>query len=321
MKKTFTITLPVLFILTMIMSCKKDSKGESINSETSSYGSYYAQVESNVSKLSEERKSQREKWLNELYSNLTYLQLVKNKVVSVEYLPVLTAISDAIKNSVIENGKPMFSISEEIVQNVENSADGMNKMSFVVNVSSLSLTMNGGLPTEVVEIFDRYKEKYGYFSEGDKVIFNTAGKNEKLEKGFNITSAFALIDPKNEKVLDAIYESNFTEVGNWSEAEDVEYINSFMTEKQAYIKYLKLNYSDSKYLPKMKDYKHWDEYDPIVKGRIEIMIFSRDCDGLQNEFNAATEVLEAIHANGRTSERNSELITFLNNQMENSGCY
>ncbi|MFC6098363.1 hypothetical protein ACFPVY_17075 [Flavobacterium qiangtangense] len=220
MGKNFKSIVCIGLIALTFYSCKKGSNSETADLGTNQYKDYNEQVSQNVSKLNPERKQQREKWLKELKKNPVYIDLVDSDVVSVDYLPTLNAVSDAIKNSFSIDGSSQFGISEAIATNLEKSNNGDSKMSFVVAVSSLSLRMNGGLPNEIVEVFDRYRSKYNLYGAGNTNFYDSNGKSVKIEKPFNISYAFGLFDPKDEKVLDAIYESVQKGVSQWKESSE-----------------------------------------------------------------------------------------------------
>lgn len=209
---------------------------------------YISQVDKNVVNLSSNRKQQREKWIKELKANLVYINLVDNASTSVEYLPVLYAISEAIKNSHSEKGESVFFISDEIATEIEKSKDGEAKMNFIIPVSSLSMQMNGGLPKEIVAVFERYRDKYNLYGEANTSFFDTTGKSVKVEKAFNLSYAFGLFDSKDKKALDAIYESVQKGISQWNENSELVYENSFMALKSEYMNHLKKVYSDSPYL-------------------------------------------------------------------------
>ncbi len=303
---------------------KSDNKTSTENSSESyltkkvSYENYSNEVEKNISKLPANKLQLREKWLKELSQNTTYIELAKNKTVSVDYLLTLTAISDAIKNSITKDGKSQFQITDKIASKVESSKDGKSKMQFVVNVASLSLKTNGGLPKEIIEIFERYRAKYNLYSKESSTFYNATGKSENLKVGFNIVYTFALLDPKNEKVLDAIYETNFSDVGSWND-DVANFDYTYMSNKKSYLAYLEDVYQDSKYLPDMNDKDLWDQYAPDVKTRIRLLIFNKDCEGLQNEFNTADKNNQMqLKRTGRT---NADLMDFVDEQMRAIGCY
>lgn len=248
MRKSFKSIVCIGLITLLFNSCKKDPNSETADPGTNRHEDYIEQVSKNISKLNPERKQQRKKWLNELKKNPVYIDLVDSAMVSVDYLPTLNAISDAIKNSFSIDGSSQFGISEEIAINVEKSNNGDNKMNFVVAVSSLSLQMNGGMPSEIVTVFERYRSKYNLYGVANTNVYESTGKSVKIEKPFNISYAFSLFDPKDEKVLDAIYESVQKGVSQWKESSEQVYENGFMALKSEYMKHLKKVYPDSPYL-------------------------------------------------------------------------
>ena len=210
---------------------------------------YNNKVEKNVANLSENRKQQRDKWLAELKTNSVYIDLVNKSSVSETYLPVLNAISDAIKNTYSEKGEALFNISEDIANAVEKSENGEQKMKFVIALASLSMQMNGGLPKEIVAVFERYKSKFNLYGEAGSTVYDTAGKSVKIEKSYNLAYAFGLFEPNNKKVLDAIYESVQKGISQWNESDSaIVNENGFMALKSEYTNHLKKVYSDSPYL-------------------------------------------------------------------------
>ena len=69
-------------------STVKENSTNEISSQNP-YQNYLDEVDKNIASLSPERKTERKKILSELKSNPVYAQLVTQKVVSSEYLPVL----------------------------------------------------------------------------------------------------------------------------------------------------------------------------------------------------------------------------------------
>ena len=249
MKKLIYLPL-ILALLSTATSCKKSSAGlVNENAETNKYELYITQVEQNVSKLSQKRKTQRDKWLSELKANPVYVTLVDSAVVSQEYLPVLTAINDAIKNVSMDNEESVFSIEEPLAKAVEESGNGEAKMNFVIPLSCLAMKMNGGLPKEIVAVFERYRQVYGFYGSAGDVRVNTSGNQEKIASAYNLSYAFALFNPKDEKVLDAIYKSIQNGIAHWN-SEDAEYENAYMVTRKAYMQHLREFYPDSPYLIK-----------------------------------------------------------------------
>jgi tRNA_anti-like len=251
MRKVIYLSLFITLSAGVITSCRKTKHSkETSTTEAAKYNDYISQVERNVSQLSKNRKQQREKWLSELKTNTVYKALVERSTVSQEYLPVLTAINDAIKNAYIDNnGKDVFSIEEPLVKSVESSVDGKTKMDFVIPVSCLALKMNGGLPKEIITVFERYRAKYRFYGKKGDVVIDNAGNQEKITSNYNLCYTFALFNPKDEKVLNAIYESVKNGINHWNEA-DQEYGNAFIATRKAYMQHLRKVYPDSPYLIK-----------------------------------------------------------------------
>lgn len=248
MRKNFKSTVLYTFIVLMFLNCKKDVSLKNENSDVNPYRSYIENVNRQVSKLSPERKQQREKWLKDLKSNPVYIDLVNNSSISEIYLPVLNAISDAIKNSSLVDGISQFGISEDITTYIENSENGDQNMKFIITVSCLSMQMNGGLPEQIVNVFDRYKKSYNLYGRAGANINDITGKKIKIDKAYNLSYAFALFNPRDKRALDAIYESVEKGISQWNENDNQVYENKFMSIKSDYMEHLKKVYSDSPYL-------------------------------------------------------------------------
>ncbi len=65
----------------------------------------------------------------------------------------------------------------------------------------------------------------------------------------------------------------------------------------------------------------WNKYDPIVKQRIYKLIENKDCSELQNEFNNAADMMEKKQSSRIGSEKELELVSFLDNKLKESECY
>mgnify|MGYP000962515580 CR=1 FL=1 len=248
MRKEFKRIMCSGFIIFLIYSCKKESNLDDGNSAQGKYGDYIEKVENNVSKLNSNRKAQREKWLRDIKSNSVYKTLVDSATVSENFLPVLNAISDAIRNTYSNNGESMFGISENISDEIIKSENGEIKMNFVVPVSALSIQSNGGMPKEIVNVFERYRKIFNLYGNAGDLIVDPNGKKIKVKSSYNLSFAFAVFNPNEKEVLDAIYESIQTDNTQWLANSENVYDNEFMVTKSAYMKHLKEVYADSKYL-------------------------------------------------------------------------
>lgn len=194
MRKTILKKTAILTLL-LFASCKKTDAV----SNRSEYEAYISLTDANLTTISPAQNQQREKWLSELKQNPVYAALVDSAVVSTEYLSTLNAVSDAIKNTYLENGKPVFGISDNIASEVSESELGNDKMNFVIPVAAMAIGTNGGIPEKIVAVFERYKKRFQYYgSAGDIVIF-PSGKQEKLKQDYNLSYVLALLDPTDKK--------------------------------------------------------------------------------------------------------------------------
>lgn len=232
-------------LLLIISSCRKTGNSEF---GQTMYQSYIKQTDQIVSKLSPERKQQREKWLNELKTNSVYVDLVQSESTSEEYLIVLSAVGDAIKNTHVVNGSSQFGISDNIATSIENSENGEKKMNFVIALSSLTLKMNGGLPKEIIPALERFRKRYGLYGDGKSEQFDSSSEKLKIKSSYNLSYIFALFDSSDKKVLDAIFESVKAGISDWNSDNEEIYENKFMSVKTEYMKHLKKVYPDSPYL-------------------------------------------------------------------------
>lgn len=65
----------------------------------------------------------------------------------------------------------------------------------------------------------------------------------------------------------------------------------------------------------------WDLYAPEVKKRAIKLVEAKDCKGLQREFDIADQNFQNMTKGTKQSHRNTEYMQFLDNQMEECGCY
>lgn len=225
----------------------KTSQSE-ISNETKDklpYQEYLNQVEQAIKLLSKERIENRNNVFSEFKTNSIYQKLVVNKEVSQEYLILLDAISKGISNSKEDE----FSIEESLLNKIQKSENGEDKMHFVTRVTGLSLPTNGGLTKEIIEVFERYKSKFGWYgSQGD--VFMDDRMNKTMVLGnFDLTPFFALIEPKDEEVLSKLYEARQKGISNWNSKGN--YLYPYMATKEGYMNYIKQINPDNPLIPKV----------------------------------------------------------------------
>ena len=225
----------------------KTSQSE-ISNETKDklpYQEYLNQVEQAIKLLSKERIENRNNVFSEFKTNSIYQKLVVNKEVSKEYLILLDAISKGISNSKEDE----FSIEESLLNKIQKSENGEDKMHFVTRVTGLSLPTNGGLTKEIIEVFERYKSKFGWYgSQGDVFMDGNMNKTVVLEN-FDLTPFFALIEPKDEEILSKLYEARQKGISNWNSKGN--YLYPYMATKEGYMNYIKQINPDNPLIPKV----------------------------------------------------------------------
>lgn len=167
-----------------------------------------------------------------------------DKEVSSEYLPVLHLIANGISGVSTEG----FGFDETLMKRVFSSTDGANKEQFAIKVTALSIPeVNGGLTKELIELFDRYKNKYNIYGEGGVVRFDFNKKEESIRYDYDLTPLFVLIEPKNKEILNQFYEAKKKGLSGWKEKG--EYAYPYLATKEGYFSYIKEVYPESPYIP------------------------------------------------------------------------
>lgn len=138
----------LLFILVGAFSGemeKTSSSSYAKSNKPSNYEPYLNKVAANVNSLAEDRKVSRKNIVDKLKATENFNILVTNKIVSAEYLPLMTAINNGLraiaKKSTDEYGS--FTIDNSLVDNIKNSNNGKDKLDFVVKTSVLSTPNKG----------------------------------------------------------------------------------------------------------------------------------------------------------------------------------
>lgn len=251
------------FLLLIIAgaSIKKDNTGISSMSKittskenkTNSFQSYINKTNENTNRLSEDEKQSRADRISEIKQTETYKNLVENKIVSAEYLQMLTGINYALRATNKKNGKELFAIDGNIAERVRKSKNGEDKLNFMIKASVLSTPNKGGYTPELVEVFERYRKKYKSFGVPQKVYSTNGNYKEEIKHPYNLTSIIYHIS-SNLNNYNAIYEANNKGAGYWFKNSKTNYINKELATKKDYLQYAKQNYPDSPYIMKV-DYE------------------------------------------------------------------
>lgn len=209
------------------------------------YQNYLDESAKSVASLSPERKESREKILSELKTNPIYTKLVTEKVVSSEYLPILNAIT----NGITQISDTSFGINSDLEEQVTSSADGDNKMSFVAKVVSLAIpNANGGLPKNIIDVFDRYKKKFN--ASGVKGTAYDMDRNpQEIKYDYDLTPFFALLNPNSKESLQALYEAKNKGLSSWNDKGSYTY--PYLATKEGFLAKLKQVDPNSDLFPKV----------------------------------------------------------------------
>lgn len=176
-----------------------------------------------------ERKKNRDRFLNELKSNPIWVGIVVNKEVNAKYLPVLHCLSYAVAHST----QTEYAVAENLIKSLTNDENN-----FVTACGTF--VFNGGYPKDLVEALERYRLKYNYYGKGDTYHYDLDKNKELIRKGYDLTPIFAMLDPNNKDVADAIYMAHSEGVSSWENPDNInEYKWPYLVDRQAYNNYLK----------------------------------------------------------------------------------
>ncbi|PQJ76544.1 OB-fold protein [Polaribacter glomeratus] len=247
----------LLFILALFLS--KEIEGISPSktkesAEVSNYKPYLAKVNKNVNLLTDDRKESRQNIIDKLEETNTYKILVKNKEVSADYIPLITAINNGLRHIYKENNEELFAIDQTLDDSVKNSTLGADKLSFVIKAIVLSTPNKGGYTKELVEVFEQYRKKFNLY--GLPSVSYSMNENSKtnIDAPYNMTSIFYHIEPNNNN-LNAIYEANSKGAGRWFDySKGQDYVYEHLATKKGYLSHAKRVNPNSPYILKV-DYE------------------------------------------------------------------
>lgn len=269
--------------------------------------------ESQIGGISEKQKQKRLKMIEALKQNGVYQKLVDSAVVKPEFLPVVNAVANGI-TGITEDS---YGVQEDLIVLLENSHNGEEKIDFVVKTVFLALPSNGGLTKELIQAFENYRKRYGYYGTAGRFYSSSGKEVERVNHSYDLTPIFGILEMQDEKVLDAIYEAKSKGITQWMNNE--ENLFAFLSSPKAYIKHLKSYYPQSDVLPEDWNDDFWQNYDVEVNNRILSKVILEDCEGLQEEFNIADENNPIQVA--RTGSNNSRLMLFIDDIMREMNCY
>lgn len=209
------------------------------------YQDYLEQTEESVKLLSTDKLENRNNALVELQKNDIYQKLVINEEVSPEYLILLNAISSGITHSKDDE----FAVDESLYSKIQKSENGKDKIIFVTRVIGLSLSTNGGLTKEIIDVFERYKKRFKWYGSKGDIFMDGNGRETKIPENYDLTPFFSLIQPKDKEILNKLYEARQKGISNWNPKGN--YLYPYMATKEGYVDYIKQVNPESQYIPKV----------------------------------------------------------------------
>jgi hypothetical protein len=228
---------------------EKHQLSKKISSSEAVYDDYIKSAQSRIKNLSEKNKESRVKLLSELRRTKTYIALADSSVVSGEYLPVLTTLNDGVRNLVLDNGKETFGLKQNLVDNINKSKEGKDKLNFVIKtVMLLTESRGNALPKEIISIIERHRKRYKAHGVPSD-FYNVEGEAESIDLHYDMTSLLVILEPSNENYLNKLYEANNNGISKWNrEDESAKYKYSFVATKKGYNSHVKEVYPDSPYV-------------------------------------------------------------------------
>lgn len=244
-KKNRRISLASMGFIAVIIvanSSSIETPNDADNKVTQSiYKSYLDNVDVRLSNFSEDDLKSRNAVISKLKENNVYVNLIDSNKVDADYLPVLTAISDGL-TKIKPDG---FAIQEELVNRVKNEKIGDEGVSFVIGVVTLAQPNKGGLTKELVRVFEEYRKQFGYYGKAGTVYNSDASKKASIEYSYDLAPIFGILDPKNKKVLNSLYEARSEGISTWND--EGNYVFNYLATSKGYNDYLKSVYPESKY--------------------------------------------------------------------------
>lgn len=239
-------SIALFYIILSTYSCQLDlSKGSETakSSAEVSQSAYLEKVKTLVAELPEEKKNKRREKLGELQQSNTYKELIESKNVSSNYLPVLHAIANGITHINSEG----YAVGQTAMENVQRMDKGDDAIKFVITTILLAQPQFGGLPSEFIELFERYKDKYRYYGDKGSLLQNVdTGESETIASDFDLSPFFVMINSSDQKALNALYEARKKGISNWHKKKD--FVFPYISTKDGYNEHLKKVYPSSAYL-------------------------------------------------------------------------
>jgi hypothetical protein len=234
------IVIIALIILSGIVTNDKSQKSETAtitgkDNTEQAYSDYFNQQLEVINSLSAKKTAVRRDALNEMQNSIIYKQYSSN--ISAQYLPVLNALGECIRTS-----------SDTTFYTTDETEKELGKEKFQLVLNYMALFYNGGFTKDIVQVFDAYLEKFGYYGLGGSNGFDENGhQTDYIKNNYNLTPIFAVFDKNNKKLANSIYEVHSKGIVDWEKVNTNSHF-AFLSERMAYNNYLKGVDPDSPYI-------------------------------------------------------------------------
>ena len=202
--------LLALFGMLFVLSCENST---GFSTGVNPAAGYNERVEKAVEALPEEAHERRDTLIAELLKTNTYKELVTDKIVSAKYLTPLTTIGIAV--SMFDKETETSSFNEKYYRATQSGLLSDDEMEF--DNCNYKIGAIGGLTPAIVEVYYRYKVKFGYSGDSTKTYVNERGENQPFPVPYNLAIAFAMFEPNDQNVLEAFYESMGNSYFSWKD--------------------------------------------------------------------------------------------------------
>ncbi len=250
--KASRVVLPIAFFsvaITMIEipDSTDVNSTEAIKRSGVDFTSYLNAMKKAQESLDVKKMERRQKILKDLRETRAFIALSDSQIVKVEFLPILTIINDGLTRLTSDQ----FAINEGLMQSLGSATTFNDESAFVVKTLALALPQeNGGLPNEILEIFERYRKRYNLYGAEGSTFYGT-GNKETVFYNFDMTAFFVLMEKNNKDFLNAFYKARQNGISNWKEGSD--FLYPFLASQDAFNSHLGEVYPKSEY------YRNYDE--------------------------------------------------------------
>lgn len=194
------------------------------------YSTYLSASKDRINKLSPERHAKRDSFLSVLRQTETYTT-AKSTAPNSRFLLVMSVISEAITYSQAD--------SYSVETSVENQLTA-DEITFYRTV--MSLLYHGGLPSDLICLFERHFKKYGLFGTANSGIYDKKGVvSEIMPRNFDVSPIAVILRQTHLPTLKAVLDAKQLGASKWASIRgcDNTLLRPYLSCFEAYTDYLK----------------------------------------------------------------------------------